>query len=90
MQAFKGVHQRPAMSAREQSSVRWVDGSRCSLLGRFLRKRMRSGDRPGLQNRRSLGFPGLGQFDSDSLPPILEMLTGLSLSASGAEAVWSL
>jgi hypothetical protein len=31
---------------------------------------MRSGDRPGLQNRRSLSRDGDGGFDSHSLPPI--------------------
>ena len=30
---------------------------------------MRSGDRPGLQNRRVAGFPVAGGFDSHSLPP---------------------
>jgi hypothetical protein len=35
------------------------------------RKRMRSGDRPGLQNRRAAGFPVTGGFDSHSLPPSL-------------------
>jgi len=36
---------------------------------RQLRKRMRSGDRPGLQNRRAAGFPVAGGFDPHSLPP---------------------
>jgi hypothetical protein len=40
------------------------------------RKRMRSGDRPGLQNRRVAGFPVTGGFDSHSLPPfVLNELT---------------
>ena len=30
---------------------------------------MRSGDRPGLQNRRAAGNPVTGGFDSHSLPP---------------------
>jgi cysteine synthase len=30
---------------------------------------MRSGDRPGLQNRRAAGHPVIGGFDSHSLPP---------------------
>ncbi len=30
---------------------------------------MRSGDRPGLQNRRAAGFPVTGGFDPHSLPP---------------------
>src|SRR5271166_2594421 len=30
---------------------------------------MRSGDRPGLQNRRTAGLPVVGGFDSHSLPP---------------------
>ena len=33
------------------------------------RKRMRSGDRPGLQNRRAAGLPVAGGFDPHSLPP---------------------
>jgi hypothetical protein len=32
---------------------------------------MRSGDRPGLQNRWTAGHPAVGGFDSHSLPPIL-------------------
>jgi hypothetical protein len=32
---------------------------------------MRSGDRPGLQNRRVAGFPVAGGFDSHSLPPFV-------------------
>src|ERR1700694_1588404 len=32
---------------------------------------MRSGDRPGLQNRRAAGFPVAGGFDSHSLPPFI-------------------
>jgi hypothetical protein len=31
---------------------------------------MRSGDRPGLQNRRAAGLPVVGGFDPHSLPPI--------------------
>src|SRR5580692_5645433 len=38
------------------------------------RKRMRSGDRPGLQNRRAAGFPVTGGFDSHSLPPLFNGL----------------
>jgi hypothetical protein len=38
------------------------------------RKRMRSGDRPGLQNRRSSSFGGDGGFDSHSLPPFFNNL----------------
>jgi hypothetical protein len=30
---------------------------------------MRSGDRPGLQNRRVAGNPVIGGFDPHSLPP---------------------
>jgi len=30
---------------------------------------MRSGDRPGLQNRRAAGNPVAGGFDPHSLPP---------------------
>jgi hypothetical protein len=30
---------------------------------------MRSGDRPGLQNRRAAGYPVTGGFDPHSLPP---------------------
>ena len=36
-----------------------------------LRKRMRSGDRPGLQNRRAAGHPVTGGFDPHSLPPFV-------------------
>jgi hypothetical protein len=32
---------------------------------------MRSGDRPGLQNRRVAGFPVAGGFDPHSLPPFI-------------------
>jgi hypothetical protein len=32
---------------------------------------MRSGDRPGLQNRRAAGHPVTGGFDSHSLPPFV-------------------
>lgn len=32
---------------------------------------MRSGDRPGLQNRRAAGFPVAGGFDPHSLPPFV-------------------
>jgi hypothetical protein len=43
----------------------------CSTRNNFscLRKRMRSGDRPGLQNRRAAGNPVTGGFDPHSLPP---------------------
>ena len=37
-------------------------------------KRMRSGDRPGLQNRRVAGNPVTGGFDPHSLPPVLNSL----------------
>ena len=44
-----------------------------------LRKRMRSGDRPGLQNRRVAGNPVTDGFDPHSLPPfIFNELSGLS------------
>lgn len=32
---------------------------------------MRSGDRPGLQNRRAAGLPVVGGFDPHSLPPFI-------------------
>ena len=35
---------------------------------------MRSGDRPGLQNRRVAGNPVTGGFDPHSLPPIFNNL----------------
>ena len=38
------------------------------------RKRMRSGDRPGLQNRRAAGHPVTGGFDPHSLPPFFNDL----------------
>ena len=34
---------------------------------------MRSGDRPGLQNRRAAGNPVTGGFDPHSLPPLLSL-----------------
>ena len=37
-------------------------------------KRMRSGDRPGLQNRRAAGNPVAGGFDPHSLPPFFDSL----------------
>src|SRR5207244_12911458 len=42
-----------------------------------VRKRMRSGDRPGLQNRRAAGYPVTGGFDPHSLPPFLLRLIAL-------------
>jgi hypothetical protein len=33
---------------------------------------MRSGDRPGLQNRRAAGHPVTGGFDPHSLPPFFK------------------
>jgi hypothetical protein len=35
---------------------------------------MRSGDRPGLQNRRAAGNPVAGGFDPHSLPPLFNDL----------------
>jgi len=35
---------------------------------------MRSGDRPGLQNRRVAGTPVTGGFDPHSLPPFFNNL----------------
>jgi len=35
---------------------------------------MRSGDRPGLQNRRVAGNPVTGGFDPHSLPPVFNTL----------------
>ncbi len=53
---------------------------------------MRSGDRPGLQNRRSLSRDSDDGFDSHSLPPILSSLgfardfaSGLALALTPAE-----
>jgi hypothetical protein len=41
---------------------------------------MRSGDRPGLQNRRAAGNPVTGGFDPHSLPPIIApYLTAIAL-----------
>src|SRR5271169_5830560 len=45
-----------------------------------LRKRMRSGDRPGLQNRRVAGNPVTGGFDPHSLPPFVFNWLGLCRS----------
>ena len=47
---------------------------------------MRSGDRPGLQNRRSSSFGGDGGFDSHSLPPSLRS-AGLGNDVSGVRWV---
>jgi hypothetical protein len=41
------------------------------FLSVFVRKRMRSGDRPGLQNRRAAGNPVTDGFDSHTLPPVV-------------------
>ena len=48
-----------------------MQGKFANLRGNQARKRMRSGDRPGLQNRRAAGFPVAGGFDPHSLPPFL-------------------
>src|SRR5205823_5495698 len=45
-----------------------------------VRKRMRSGDRPGLQNRRVAGHPVTGGFDPHSLPPCCVHLGEMPLS----------
>ena len=46
-------------------------------------KRMRSGDRPGLQNRRVAGNPVTGGFDPHSLPPVcFQKLGNVSIFAS--------
>ena len=37
---------------------------------------MRSGDRPGLQNRRAAGNPVTGGFDPHSLPPFIFNFSG--------------
>lgn len=41
-------------------------------------KRMRSGDRPGLQNRRAAGHSVTDGFDSHSLPPYRAMFLRLA------------
>jgi hypothetical protein len=46
------------------------------------RKRMWSGDHPGLQNRRAAGFPVAGGFDSHSLPPICSAKKRMDKKAS--------
>jgi hypothetical protein len=45
-----------------------------------VRKRMRSGDRPGLQNRRVAGHPVTGGFDPHSLPPFFSTVYRFSSS----------
>jgi hypothetical protein len=40
---------------------------------------MRSGDRPGLQNRRMAGNPVIGGFDPHSLPPFFNNLDGVTV-----------
>jgi hypothetical protein len=41
---------------------------------------MRSGDRPGLQNRRAAGLPVAGAFDSHTLPPLIKSTKLLGFS----------
>src|SRR5580692_10774603 len=48
---------------------------------RLVWKRMRSGDRPGLQNRRAAGLPVAGGFDPHSLPPFFNNNTSHALPA---------
>src|SRR5580692_13198600 len=58
---------------------------------RLVWKRMRSGDRPGLQNRRAAGFPVAGGFDPHSLPPFVFSLsvTAVSLKENAVrENIW--
>ena len=50
-------------------------------------KRMRSGDRPGLQNRRAAGHPVTGGFDPHSLPPLPDLLEDLP-ALTGPEIAW--
>lgn len=52
-----------ASNAHQQLRWSWPNS-------RPLGKRMRSGDRPGLQNRRVADNPVTGGFDPHSLPPI--------------------
>jgi hypothetical protein len=51
------------------------------------RKRMRSGDRPGLQNRRAAGNPVTGGFDPHSLPPFFHQRVRNG-SAGKTQASW--
>ncbi len=56
------------------------------------RKRMRSGDRPGLQNRRAAGNPVTGGFDPHSLPPIFQQLNAPLpwMATRPSKTCWSL
>jgi hypothetical protein len=49
-----------------------------------IRKRMGSGDSPGLQNRRAAGSPVAGGFDSHSLPPSSGSFAALRISPAGS------
>jgi hypothetical protein len=48
-------------------------------------KRMRSGDRPGLQNRRAAGNPVAGGFDPHSLPPFFNELRRVAIRSQSVE-----
>jgi hypothetical protein len=47
---------------------------------------MRSGERPGLQNRRAAGNPVAGGFDPHSLPPFFNR-AGLSQKIKAAHSL---
>jgi len=47
---------------------------------------MRSGDRPGLQNRRTAGLPVVGGFDPHSLPPFL--FVGCTFAYDSHRLIW--
>jgi hypothetical protein len=48
---------------------------------------MRSGDRPGLQNRRAAGFPVAGGFDPHSLPPFVWASTRVFMPAHNSTKI---
>jgi hypothetical protein len=48
---------------------------------------MRSGDRPGLQNRRVAGTPVTGGFDPHSLPPFFNQLALLRSDPRSVNAI---
>ena len=64
---LKILHGRPGQAIRGRGRNP-TDAIR--MLMNTIRKRMGSGDPPGLQNRRAAGLPVAGAFDSHTLPPM--------------------
>jgi hypothetical protein len=59
---------------RTKREISVMDVMESSSLQSITWERMRSGDRPGLQNRRAAGYPVTGGFDPHSLPPFIDGL----------------